>query len=591
MPRAVPKHSPNLGVRVLSLDGGGAGALSELLVLERMMYRTKTEGGLETIPSPHECFELIGGSGTGGIIALMLGRLRMSVKEAILAYDSLRPQSKIGFSEEFQASKFEEVLKNIFKNEKMEDMCRDACKTFVCAMNQMNMNAGLPVLFRSYDTPDEPANDCLIWEAARATSATPGLFKPMTIGLSGIEQQYIDSSIGNNNPTSLVLEEAKQLYPSCPAVLISSIGAGHPDTIQLPQSLSGTSIAKAFKMMATDCERTHEDTARRFRSIPNVYFRFNVQQGLQGFEAQQSEKSSEVSAHTKAYLTMADTKSRLTEVVKIILNPAVPVSESPVYLRVCPPATFRFTGRQNILQKMTEYFNRDVGRRHIFLLYGLGGAGKSQIAFKFVEISTVPQPCFSETYFIDSSTRQTIENDLATIALAKQIGKTAEDSLLWLSHQPTEWLIVFNNADDIHLNLADFFPTGFHGNILITSRNPDLRQHAQVEQKVDRMECEDSIDLLLATARYDKTAETAEIATQIVQVLCLLTENLGMLTFWSRGSIACLWLLHKLEPTSHLPVLSTSIWIYMKILPSEFNYLIKPHHSQTTNCRFIPPGK
>ncbi|KAJ7830580.1 hypothetical protein B0H13DRAFT_1655074 [Mycena leptocephala] len=47
-------------------DGGGAGALSELLILERMMYRTKTEGHLDTAPSPCECFELIGGSGTGG---------------------------------------------------------------------------------------------------------------------------------------------------------------------------------------------------------------------------------------------------------------------------------------------------------------------------------------------------------------------------------------------------------------------------------------------------------------------------------------------------------------------------------------------
>ncbi|KAJ7115726.1 acyl transferase/acyl hydrolase/lysophospholipase, partial [Mycena epipterygia] len=391
MSRTLPKHGPDRGVRVLSLDGGGAGALSELLILDRMMYRTKTEGQLDAIPSPCECFELIGGSGTGGIIALMLGRLRMSVKEAILAYNSLRPQSKIGFAEEFQASKFEEALENIFNQEKMEDISPNACKTFVCAMNQMNMNAGIPTLFRSYDTPDEPANDCLIWEAARATSATPGLFKPMMIGLSGIEQQYIDGCIGNNNPTSLVLEEAKQMYPLRPVVLVSSIGTGYPDVIRIPQPLSASAMTKAFKMIATDCERTHEDHTRKFRSNPNIYFRFNVQQGLQGFEAQHWEKSSEVSAHTNAYLSMADTKSKLTQAVKVILNPAVPVSEPPVYLRVCPTATFRFTGRQDILEKMKEYFSMDVGRRHIFLLYGLGGAGKSQIAFKFVEISTVSE--------------------------------------------------------------------------------------------------------------------------------------------------------------------------------------------------------
>ncbi|KAJ7103892.1 acyl transferase/acyl hydrolase/lysophospholipase [Mycena epipterygia] len=373
-------------------DGGGAGALSELLILDRMMYRTKTEGQLDKIPSPYECFELIGGSGMGGIIALMLGRMRMSVKDAISAYETLRPHSKIGFGEEFQASKFEEALRNIFKDETMEDISTDACKIFVCAMNHMNMNASIPDLLRSYDTPDEPASDCMIWEAARATSATPLLFKPMEIELQGIKQHYIGGCIGNNNPTSLLLKEAIQMYPSQPIVLVASIGSGHPDTIQISQAPSSSTIAKALKMIATDCEKIHEEHMHKFRSTPNTYFRFSVEQGMQGMEPQHWGRSNEVSAHTNAYLKRADTKSKFTEAVKVILNPAVPVSESPMYARVCPPPTFRFTGRQDILQKMMEYFNTAVGRRHVFLLYGLGGAGKSQIAFKFVEMSSFPEP-------------------------------------------------------------------------------------------------------------------------------------------------------------------------------------------------------
>ncbi|KAJ7105321.1 acyl transferase/acyl hydrolase/lysophospholipase [Mycena epipterygia] len=519
MRKTLAKHGSNSGVRVLSLDGGGAGALSELLILDRMMYKTKTEGHLDTIPSPCECFELIGGSGTGGIIALMLGRLRMSVKAAISAYDSLRPQSKIGFTEEFQASKFEEVLRQIFKEERMEDVSPVACKTFVCAMNPMNMNAGMPDLLRSYDTPDEPARECMIWEAARATSATPGLFKPMKIGLQGYGQQYIDGSIGNNNPTSLVLEEAKLMYPTHRLVLVSSIGSGHPDVIQISQPLSSSTVAKALKMIATDCERTHEETARKFRNTPKTYFRFNVEQGMQVLEAQHWGKTSEVSAHANAYLRRTDTKSKLAEAVRVILNPAIPITESPSYFKVCPPPTPHFTGRQDILQSMTTYFNTAMGRRHIFLLHGLGGAGKSQIAFKYLEMSTFPEPRVSEVYFIDSSTRQTIENDLVTLDTAKQIGKTAKDSLLWLSHQQKEWLVVFNNADDIHLNLREFFPSGSHGNILITSRNPALGQHTQAQYKVDRMELNDAIDLLLAAAICDPTIlEYREIAKRIVQV-------------------------------------------------------------------------
>ncbi|KAJ7479539.1 hypothetical protein FB451DRAFT_1556471 [Mycena latifolia] len=512
------------GVRVLSLDGGGVGALLQVLILDRIMYRIKNKLGLDITPAPCEYFELIGGSGTGGIVALMLGRLRMSIADTISACEKLHPQTKIGFSEEFQASKFEEVLKDIFKQEKMRETGPDVCKTFVCAMNVMNMNGILPELFRSYNTSEEPASDCMIWEAARATSAMPGLFKPMEIGLGGTRQRYIDGGVGHNNPTSLVLAEAEEIYPARPVVLVVSLGSGHPDIIQIPASSSASAVAKAMKGIATNCEKTHEETARRFRTIPNTYFRFNVEQGMQGLAPQDWENSSQVSAHTKAYLTTEDVKSKLTATVEVILNPVIPVAaDSPVYLKVCPTPTFRFTGRKDILRKMTEYFNTDVGRRHIFLLHGLGGAGKSQLAFKFVEESTMPEPRFTEIYFVDSTSQQTVENDLITLAIVRKHGKTPHDSLLWLSHQCSEWLIVFNNADDPNLNLVQYFPSGSHGNILITSRNPDLRQHAQAEHKVDRMELQEATELLLSTAKCDITEpETSKIAEKLVKKLhCL----------------------------------------------------------------------
>ncbi|KAJ6587311.1 hypothetical protein B0H10DRAFT_2094124 [Mycena sp. CBHHK59/15] len=328
--------------------------------------------------------------------------------------------------------------------------------------------------------------------------------------MEGMRQRYIDGSIAHNNPTSLVLQEAREHYPSRPAVLVTSIGSGHPDTIQMPRSPSLNTIATVLKNIAMDCERIHEDNARRFRVIPNTYFRLNVLQGLQDLDPQQWEKSTEVLAHTNAYLKMQDTKAKLTDLVKVLLNPVIPVSDSPVYLKVCPPPTICFTGRNDILVKMAEYFSGNIGRRHIFL----------QIAFKFIEESAIPEPRFSEIYFVDSSSEQTIENDLVTIAVAKKCGKTAKDSLLWLSLQHKEWLLVFNNADDTRLNLVQYFPTGSHGNIIITSRNRELGQHAQAEYKVDRMELEDSVDLLLSAARHDtEDPENRRIGKQLVEVL------------------------------------------------------------------------
>jgi len=54
---------------------------------------------------------------------------------------------------------------------------------------------------------------------------------------------------------------------------------------------------------------------------------------------------------------------------------------------MCPPPVASFIGRQDILNKMRRYFDLDGACQRIFVLHGLGGAGKSQLAFKFIEES------------------------------------------------------------------------------------------------------------------------------------------------------------------------------------------------------------
>ncbi|KAJ7601347.1 acyl transferase/acyl hydrolase/lysophospholipase [Mycena rosella] len=420
---AGPATAPNLGVRVLSLDGGGVRVLSQLLILQSMMYRAQQMLGRNTPLSPYEYFELIGGSGMGGVIALMLGRLRMSIADVLSLYEKLRPQTKRGGGELFKASKFEDVLRDIFREEMMEDVRADACKTFVCARNEMNLNAGIPELFRSYATREDPVSSCMIWEAARATTATPDLFKPVEIDVGGRKQRYCGGCLDHNNPTSLVLVEAQGLHESRPVVLVVSIGSGHPGTIQILGSRSQGALAEAMKQIVRDCEKTHESNARRFQGIPTTYFCFNVQQGMQGLAPQDWGKSSEVSAHTGAYLKTQDVEAKLSEAIKVLLSeyyvyPVIPASDTPAYLKVCPAPSIRFTGRLDILRKMVEYFDADLGRRHILLLHGLGGSGKSQIAFKFVEQSEFR---FSDIYLLDCTSQQTLENDLITLALHNKL--------------------------------------------------------------------------------------------------------------------------------------------------------------------------
>jgi patatin-like phospholipase/acyl hydrolase len=63
--------------RILTLDGGGIRGLSSLLILREIMENVGQTRGLPDAPKPSEYFDLIGGTSTGGLIAIMLGLLGM----------------------------------------------------------------------------------------------------------------------------------------------------------------------------------------------------------------------------------------------------------------------------------------------------------------------------------------------------------------------------------------------------------------------------------------------------------------------------------------------------------------------------------
>src|ERR1700738_328812 len=67
------QHTP----RILCLDGGGVRGLSSLVILREIMEDIGHQVGAMETPAPCEYFDLIGGTGTGGLIAIMLGSLGM----------------------------------------------------------------------------------------------------------------------------------------------------------------------------------------------------------------------------------------------------------------------------------------------------------------------------------------------------------------------------------------------------------------------------------------------------------------------------------------------------------------------------------
>ncbi|KAH7339766.1 acyl transferase/acyl hydrolase/lysophospholipase, partial [Rhizoctonia solani] len=502
------------------------------------MKRVQSQLDLPETPKPCEVFDMIAGTGTGGVAAILLGRLGLQVEDAIEVYQQIVrdafSEKKLTGEGAFKTTNLENAITRVVelytgrKDTPMLDSGR--CKTFVCAMQADNMTAGIPTLIRTYSVPENDGPKCRITQAALATTATMGYFKPVTIEGSGIKVTYIDGGLSGNNPTAHVLAEAERVFPDRNVSCVFSIGAGHLRPISLKSKDVGVTIAQ-------DSERVAHEMARRFQYTSHIYFRFNVDQGMQNIGATSWEKIPEVVSHTQQHIKLFEVTSRLIQAAKSLvaakvfipvtqLSGIIPPTDIFKTFRSCPLPSATFVGQEDALAQMSQCIFDGTGERHVFVLHGLGGAGKTQLALKFAQMhrSKLKKRCsrFSEVLYIDATSASTIEADLANLAALKKAGKDYLSAIEWLAGCQQSWLLILNNADDTSLNLRQYLPSCSYGNILITTRNRQLISYAQStksHRQLSRMVLEDGKRLLLKTSRmvWDKTND--KIAEAIVTEL------------------------------------------------------------------------
>src|SRR5271169_3027578 len=70
--------------KILSLDGGGVRGLSSLLILREIMAEVEKKWVSTETVKPCDVFDLICGTSTGGLIAIMLGLLEMVHRQPII---------------------------------------------------------------------------------------------------------------------------------------------------------------------------------------------------------------------------------------------------------------------------------------------------------------------------------------------------------------------------------------------------------------------------------------------------------------------------------------------------------------------------
>ncbi|KAI1092459.1 acyl transferase/acyl hydrolase/lysophospholipase [Rostrohypoxylon terebratum] len=315
--------------RLLSLDGGGIRGKSSLLILENIMERVRDAQNLDHVPKPCDIFDLIGGTSTGGIIAIMLGRLGMSVDECIRVYDrvaeaAFAPKRRLGnplsSKGAFSSNALATVIKQVVRDFCTDDLCvarrsrgkpttntcdhvdlefrsRSCTKTVVLAITKENVNAS-PTILSTYDTSTH-FQDCTIWEVARATSAATTFFDPIELGRDKIK--FIDAAFGFNNPCRVLLAEAQRQFPQYrqDQIYTLSIGTGLDGVANVGKSL--VSVVRALKDMATSSRQVATDMSKQYGE-QGCYHRFNVDRGLDDITLSDWKKKSKISAHTRNYL-------------------------------------------------------------------------------------------------------------------------------------------------------------------------------------------------------------------------------------------------------------------------------------------------
>lgn len=90
----ISKSLARLTKTSLLADGGGVRGLSSLLILQELMrhiniFVRENHPASHRDLRPHDVFNFVGGTSTGGLIALMLGKLGMPVEDCITQYRDL----------------------------------------------------------------------------------------------------------------------------------------------------------------------------------------------------------------------------------------------------------------------------------------------------------------------------------------------------------------------------------------------------------------------------------------------------------------------------------------------------------------------
>lgn len=187
-----------------------------------------------------------------------------------------------------------------------------------------------------------------------------------------------------------------------------------------------------------------------------------------------------------------------------------------------------FVGREDILRKIEEGPSSEAGPR-IFVLRGLGGQGKTQIALEYCRRANTRD--VQAIFWVDSSSEESVKKNFQTIAAklkGSEVSATENAKPFILDTfraWPKPWVMVFDNYDDVKNfdTIRDYFPVSEQGTIIVTSRNSAsgrLTNHQPSNFiELGGLSEDDSLQLLSSQCRLDNMTVDTNAAKAIVERL------------------------------------------------------------------------
>jgi patatin-like phospholipase/acyl hydrolase len=217
-------------MKILSIDGGGI----------KGTYSAAFLAGLEERfgRSIADCFDLIAGTSTGGILALALAA-RLPAREIVAFYKKWGPKifpTKFTFRytlrsllfSKYSNASLTDAFREVFKDLKLKDLGGHAKPVALCVPS-INAITGNPWVFKSQHDPNLSRDlDYFLWEVALATSAAPVYFPMAKVGIpnSTTYNLFVDGGLWANNPSMVALVEAVA-YMKVPLHDISLLSVGN----------------------------------------------------------------------------------------------------------------------------------------------------------------------------------------------------------------------------------------------------------------------------------------------------------------------------------------------------------------------------